>query len=146
MNRFIFAITLLLACATMLGEPKGSGRTIQCKTPKIAPACHWMHGRLEEANTNPSYRLWKIGTHRLIGIYSGLYAFQRRFESKYALDNEGPQLPSNLEEALWRSVRGSSANIIFADFEVCPLEKEVPEVMQPACIESAKNIVIKKNN
>jgi hypothetical protein len=146
MNRIIFSVTLLLACATMLGESKGSGRTITCKTPEIAPSCHWIHGRLGVANGNPSYRLWKIGTHRLLGIYSGPVAFNSRWKSKYALDNEGPQLPSNIEQALWRKVTGAWPNLIFADFEVCPLDKERAEVMQPVCIESAKNLVIKKNN
>ena len=82
----------------------------------------------------------------MLGIYSGPEAYGRRFEGKYELDNEGPQLPSNIEEALWRSVSGHWPNVIFADFEVCPLDKEEPEVMQAACIECAKNIVIKKND
>jgi hypothetical protein len=34
------------------------------------------------------------------------------------------------------------SNQIFADFEICPLEPEVAGTMQPACIESAKNIVV----
>lgn len=97
------------------------------------------------ANGNPSYRLWKIGTHRLMGIYSGPAAFNGRAQSEYALDNEGPQLPSNVEDALWKSVRGPWPNIIYAYFEVCPLNKEKPETMQAACIESAKNIAVKKN-
>jgi hypothetical protein len=33
---------------------------------------------------------------------------------------------------------------IFADFEVCPFEPEKEGSMQPACIESAKNIVVEK--
>jgi hypothetical protein len=37
MNRINFAISILLACAMMLGEPKDSGRTIPCKTLEIAP-------------------------------------------------------------------------------------------------------------
>jgi len=33
---------------------------------------------------------------------------------------------------------------VFGDFEVCPLAPEKEEHMQPACIESAKNIVPEK--
>ena len=95
-------------------------------------------------NGNPSYRLWKIGTNRILGIYSGPVTFNGRFTDQYALDNEGPQLPPNVESSLWKSVTGPWPNEVFADFEVCPLEKEKPEEMQAACIESAKNIVIKK--
>ena len=122
-----------------------SERTIPCKTPEIAHSCYWTRGRLSMANGNPSYRLWKIGTHRLLGIYSGPVAFNGRAQEEYALDNEGPQLPPNVEDALWRSVKGPWPNIIYADFEVCPLDKEKPETMQAACIESAKDIVVKKD-
>jgi len=90
------------------------------------------------ANGNPSYRLWKIGTHRVLGIYSGPSV------DRYGLDNEGPELPSNVERKLWATKDHHQANDIFGDFEVCPLEPEKPGVMQAACIESAKNIVIEK--
>ncbi len=137
---------ILLACSTGLGQSKKSERTIPCKTPEIANSCYWTRGRLSVANGNPSYRLWKVGTHRLLGIYSGPAAFNGQTQAKYALDNEGPQLPSNVESALWRSVEGSWPNVIFAEFEVCPLNGEKPETMQAACIESAKNIQVKKND
>jgi hypothetical protein len=144
MNRLVFAVTLLLLCAPGGGQTKDLKRTIPCKTPEIARLCYWTHGRLVVTNGNPSYRLWKIGTHRILGIYSGPATFNGPLTSKYPLDNEGPQLPANVEASLWKSVKGSWPNEIFADFEVCPLENEKPEGMQSACIESAKNIVIKK--
>lgn len=143
-NRVSAYVGILLVCNTILGQPKKSERTIPCKTPQIAQACYWTRGRLSVANGNPSYRLWKIGTHRLLGIYSGPVAFHGREESKFALDNEGPELPPNIEDALWTSVKGAWPNTVYADFEVCPLNKEEAETMQAACIESAKNIVVKK--
>jgi hypothetical protein len=81
-----------------------------------------------------------------LGIYSGPVAFNGPAQSKYALDNEGPQLPSNVEGALWKSVEGAWPNVIYADFEVCPLDEEKPGTMQASCIESAKNIQVKKND
>lgn len=146
MSRVLVAASLLLAWASATGEAKDSRRTIQCKTPTIAASCYWTHGRLAVANGNPSYRLWRIGTHRLLGIYSGPNAFDHQSESKYTLDNEAPELPSNVDEALWRSVKGGWPNIVYADFEVCPLEDQKPEAMQAACIESAKNITIKNDH
>jgi hypothetical protein len=87
---------------------------------------------LTYGNGTPAVRLWKIGTHRILGIYSGPSV------DRLGLDNESPGLPSNVESRLepWK-------NWIFADFEVCPLEPEIPEAMQAACIESAKNIIVK---
>jgi hypothetical protein len=54
-----------------------------------------------------------------------------------SLDNEGPEFPANVEDKF-----EPTKNLIYADFEVCPLEPEKPHAMQAACIESAKNIVV----
>jgi len=118
----------------------GSKRKIPCKTPAIASSCYWTHGRLRMSNGNPSYRLWKIGTNRLLGIHSGPSA------DLYGLDNESPEFPSNVWQKLWVSIPKNSPwpNTIFADFEVCPLEPEKRGAMQAACIEAAKNIVVEK--
>jgi len=99
-----------------------------CKSPRNAKSCYWVHGRLTYGNGTPAVRLWKVGTRRLLGIYSGPDVDRR------SLDNENPRLPANVQ-----SVFGPD-NSIFADFEVCPLEPEKPETMQAACINAAKNI------
>ena len=77
--------------------------------------------------------MWKIGTHRLLGIYSGPSA------DRYGKDNEDPEFPKNVQRAF-----KPFTNRIFADFEVCPLEPERKGAMQAACIEAAKNIVVEK--
>jgi hypothetical protein len=107
-------------------------RKVPCKTPENAAACYWAHGRLSVYSGTPSFRLWKIGTHRILGIYSGPDAAKRD-----ELDNEHPEIPVNV-----RRVFKPFANQIFADFEICPLEPDVAGSMQAACIESAKNIVV----
>ncbi len=112
-----------------------SKRKIPCKTPAIAASCYWIHGRLAAYNGTPEIRLWKIGTSRLLGIYSGPSVDRR------SLDNENPGLPANIQE---RFVFFS--NWIFADFEVCPLEPERRGWMQAACVESAKNIRVEEFN
>lgn len=111
----------------------GARRKIACKTPANAKSCYWTHGRLTYGNGTPAVRLWKIGTHRLLGIYSGPSV------DRDGLDNEHPELPANLG---WDSDFLSTR--IFADFEVCPLEEERPRTMQAACIEAAKNITVVK--
>lgn len=109
-------------------------RQIACKSPQNTATCYWAHGRLAVYNGTPSYRLWKIGTHRILGISSGPNAEQRD-----ALDNEHPEFPANVERAF-----KTPFSRIFADFEICPLEPEHAGWMQSACIESAKNIVVDK--
>jgi len=85
-------------------------------------------------NGTPAFRLWKIGTHRLLGIYSGPSV--DRYDS---LDNEDPAFPVSVQQKF-----DPLKNRIFADFEVCPSEPETTGAMQPACIESAKNIVVQE--
>ena len=82
----------------------------------------------------PSFRLWKIGTHRMLAIYSGPSV---DFAVEDLGDNEHPEFPANIQRVFRPTKNG-----IFADFEVCPLEPEKPNVMQAACIESAKNIFV----
>lgn len=132
-------VVLLSALALFVLSTGGSARrvskrTIPCKTPENAATCYWTRGRLGFYNGTPAYRLWKIGTHRLLGIYSGPSA-----ERSDSLDNERPQFPANLQEKF-----RPTENRIFADFEVCPLEPERPGAMQAACIESAKNIFVER--
>jgi len=135
----LFLLVFLLSCAP--GAAKDTpNRTIPCKTPANMNSCYWTRGRLRVGNGTPSYRLWKIGTHRLLGIYSGPSV------DRFGLDSEGPEFPANVESAFGQSKMDSPYDIwIFADFEVCPLEPEKPGHMQAACIETAKNLFVEKD-
>jgi hypothetical protein len=84
----------------------------------------------------PAYRLWKIGTHHLLGIYSGPSVWRG---DRLAIDNENPEFPPNVG----RLIHSGSVQV-FGDFEICPLESERPGSMQAACIESAKNPFLQK--
>ena len=126
-------LALLVFALAALSFPQGnSNRKISCKTTGNAASCQWIHGRLQFYNGTPSFRLWKIGTRRLLGIYSGSSA-----QRADLLDNEHPELPRNVQEKFV-----PAANRVFADFEICPLEPEKLGSMQAACIEAAKNIFI----
>jgi hypothetical protein len=85
-------------------------------------------------NGTPAYRLWKVGTHRLLGIYSGPSV------DRLSLDNENPELPASIYRVYDPAVGG----LLFGDFEVCPLEPEVAGAMQAACIESARNLLLRR--
>jgi len=98
-----------------------------------------------------TYRLWKVGTHRLLGVFSG--------PSHYAAltdeDMENPELPAELHQAYEADNRrhkratGMLWTIpppVFANFEVCPLRPEQKGVRQPVCIESAKNIFVQDDD
>jgi hypothetical protein len=116
---------------------KNAPRKIVCKGPMNAPSCYWTHGRLSFYSGAPAYRVWKVGTKRLLGIYSGASAWRG---DRLAPDNEDPEFPASVEKA-WDSRIGTA---LFADFEICPLEPERLGFMQASCIESAKNIFVER--
>ncbi|MGC2163200.1 MAG: hypothetical protein WA634_14910 [Silvibacterium sp.] len=131
MYRSFLLVWLFIAIPawTLTGHP----RRYVCKTPKLAPSCYWTRGQLKFWEGTPSLRLWKIGTRRILGIYSGPATYPGDLDG----DNEHPELPPNVQAKL-----KPFENQIYADFEVCPLEPEKPKTMQAACLEAAKNIVV----
>jgi hypothetical protein len=131
------AVVLILFAASTYStgfSVSTSKRRIPCETPVDASSCYWAYGRLGSYLGTPSFRLWKIGTHRVLGIYSG-----PSVDRYNCLDNEDPEFPPKVEKAFH-----PFGNRIFADFKICPLEPERAGVMQAACIEAAKNIVVDK--
>ena len=111
-------------------------RKIPCKTPDNAASCYWTRGRLGVYNGNPSFRVWRIGTTKIVGIHSDSYAQRRDPE-----DGEHPEFPPNILKLVDQLVDGHR---IFADFEICPFAPERRGEMQFGCIESANNVVIEK--
>ena len=124
----IVAVTL----SAMSAPQRASKRKIACKTPDNAKSCYWAHGRLAAYNGTPTMRLWKVGTKRILAIHSG-----PGYERGNDPENEDPDMPANVERAL-----RPFQNVVFADYEICPLEPEVAGDMQTVCIESAKTIVV----
>jgi hypothetical protein len=137
MKRIVAALVVVLLTITPTVLSASGKRDIPCKTTANAQSCYRTHGRLGCGNGTPSCRLWKVGTHRTLGIYSGPSEL-----GKDDLDNEHPEFPADVERAL--DLGTPNQRRIFADFEVCPLEPEKTGTMQAACIEAAENITIEK--
>src|SRR3989304_9686482 len=134
MRYAIMMMALILSVPAARATPQDTApRKISCKTPEIAPMCYWARGRLVFASGNPSYRIWKVGTKRILGVYSGPAAFTPRTNE----DSENPEFPANVAK-----VYRPPNNILYADFEICPLEPEQKGEMQSVCVETAKNIFV----
>ena len=121
-----------------LAEPMPT-RRIPCKTAENATTCYWARGRIMFYNGTPSYRLWKVGTKRLLGIYSGPSAWHG---DPLASDNENPEMPANVE----KGVSMGPGIVLWGDFEICPLVRERPGRMQAACVESATHLFVQNFN
>ena len=83
--KYVIAVSVVVLCALMprptaAGEP---ARKVSCKSEANAQSCYWTRGRLSLSMGAPAFRLWKIGTHRVLAIYSGPSV-------DFAEDNEHP--------------------------------------------------------
>jgi hypothetical protein len=97
------------------------------RQPALVGPCFTVHGRLSLYNGSPSARIWQIGSNRILGVT----------ESR-CVEPECPQMPDELRKMLnWEEG-------IFADFLVCPFTESKPEHMQFVCIESARNLHVRK--
>lgn len=95
--------------------------------PQLIGKCFRVRGRLSVYNGAPAVRLWRIGTRRILGIS----------EQRFSL----PEY-RNLPEDLTKQLNGE--NEIFGDFLVCPFTPAKPREMRLVCIESARNVVVRK--
>lgn len=132
--RYALISALALCAVAVQAVPQNTvRRKISCKTPENAASCYWTHGRLNFYNGAPSYRVWKIGTKRILGVYSG----PGRYPPPTDQDSQLPEFPAEIDK-----VFRPPDNTVYADFEICPLEPERKGEMQAVCIEGAKNIVV----
>jgi hypothetical protein len=146
--RYPLIAALALCAIAVQAVPQATAkRKIPCKTLENAASCYWTHGRLGVYNGNPPWRMWKIGTKRILGVYSGPSTYPPRTDA----DSQRPEFPANLDNIYeadykrrvarkeWDAEFPESA---FGDFEICPLEPERKGEMQAVCIESARKIVL----
>jgi len=81
-----------------------------------------VHGRLSLANGNPGFRIWIVGTKRILGVAE--------------FPPEEPLMPSKLREL------ALGEQFVFADFTVVPLSKEEEGVMRMVRVIRAEQTVI----
>src|SRR5579863_7647216 len=146
MRYALISALAMCAVATRAFPQRTEKRKIPCKTSEIAASCYWTRGRLSVYNGNPPRRMWKIGTRRILAIFSGPATFPPRNDQ----DSFKPEFPPNLEgadkaeEPRKTRLKEPFPDPAFGAFEVCPLEPERKGEMQAVCIESVKNVVLEK--
>jgi hypothetical protein len=101
------------------GSSIGAGCQTCKKDPDIVGSCFTVHGRLFLANGSPSYRIWRIGTHRIFGVHDSI-----------------------VPEAI--ALNLTWENAAFGDFYVCPFTGQRDGEMQFVCVESASKIIFQK--
>ena len=100
--------------------------TQACQTdPDLAGACFSFRGRLTAWNGNPTFRIWRIGTKRMLGVTDHLFPADEVV------------LPESLDGKVSFDVEA------YGDFLVCPLTTDTPGKMQMVCVESASDLIFK---
>jgi len=95
--------------------------------PQLVGRCFSLRGRLSVYNGSPALRIRRVGTRRILGISE-----QRFSVAGYR------NVPANVANQINQDVA------ILGDFLVCPFTPSRPREMQLVCIDTAKNLVIKK--
>jgi hypothetical protein len=126
-TRIATSLVLILCGSVAAMSPPVAVEKSCHEHPQLIGKCFRVHGRLSTYNGNPAVRLWRLGTKRVLGVSD-----QRFSRPEYR----------NLPEDLTKQLNGE--NEIFGDFLVCPFTRAKPRAMQLICVESAKNLVVKK--
>ena len=117
---------MLLSLATLGSLAESATITTSCATDErlVAP-CFTVHGRMSSWNGTPTYRIWVLGTKRVLGVSEGRFA-PNGYE---LLPLEIPQ-PTSFDTEY------------FGDFTVCPFEPEQPKKMRLVCVSAVNHLRI----
>ena len=115
-----------LAMAAILASPvfAADGAPSCAASPKLVGACFTVHGRLALWNGAPAFRIWPVGTKRMLGVNGA--------------DND-PEAASPIPDAVAR-LRKTDFTQVYGDYRVCPFSLGKPGRMQFVCIDSAANL------
>jgi|SRR5690349_5821344 len=121
--RFIVIPAILVAALSSSGQ-QGTVNSEQVCTHQglfVGP-CFTVRGRMYAANGSPSYRIWVVGTKRILGVH------------------EGVGVSECVTPALLDSLIGIEDKLVYADFVVRPVTPDRPGSMRMVCIASARRI------
>ena len=95
--------------------------------PLSAGPCFWVHGRLFAANGAPTFRIWPIGTRRLLGVKTG--------------DGADAAI-GDLPEPVRAMVSPDAFQVdVEGDYRVCPLATDRSGRMRQIHIDQAVHLV-----
>jgi hypothetical protein len=116
---------LVVPCIVLFAAVVGSPATPQerCEASPFG-ACWRVHARFTVYTGNAQEVLWPVGTHRLLRVVRGDERLLKVLIG--GNDDNFVQMADRYE--------------LFGDFEVCPLENDVPGAMRDVCIKKAENL------
>lgn len=123
-------IAMLGLAAASAAEPQVDKR---CEvSPKRDGQCFVVNGRLYASNGGPGYRIYKLGTHRVLGVFN-----------HYGQDID-PTLPLSVTHKLPGGALGFD-HYAYGNYTVCPFSKERKGAMRFVCIAAVGNLTLTKS-
>lgn len=119
-NRRTVGVAVLLNLCLLLGISRAQNSELPASGPSYE-----VHGRLSVYNGTPSFRIWIVGTKRILGVMED--------------DDLDVAMPKELLDILAEDINDRQ---VFADFKVTPCTTYERGVMQFVRIESARNVVV----
>jgi hypothetical protein len=116
----IVAMAIAVASSTMAADTAPSCAA----SPKLVGSCFTVHGHLSLWNGAPAFRIWPIGTRRMLGVNGA---------------DDDPDAVSPIPDAVAR-LRTSDMTQVYGDYRVCPFSISKPGHMQFVCIDGATNL------
>jgi hypothetical protein len=119
---------LLISASAITGQGEmGKAKPKPCRAqPTLVGKCFRVRSRLSLYNGNPTIRLWRAGTKRMLGV-----------SASYSREGYN-SIPEEIEKQLnWE-------NEVWGDFLVCPFTPQRPGEMQMMCIDEGKSIEVRK--
>jgi hypothetical protein len=116
----------------LIGIAQAAEPIADCEhSPLRVNECLNVRGRLSVYNGFLNYRIWPIGTHRLLAAVGG--------DGSCCEDKS--ILPLDINKLL--SVAPFRTQI-FANWRVCPLTRQKPGVMQHVCVQRAEHLTVRR--
>jgi hypothetical protein len=114
MSRSILAVVASLMAGAVGATPKAIDAKLGCRTnPALVAPCFELEGTVQAANGTPTFRIYKRGTNRILGISGG----------------EQPIAPRCLAEV------ASFERKVDGKFIVCPFSPDRPGHMRMVCVD-----------
>ena len=118
------SVVFIIATAIVLASPAFAAAGACAASPKRVGACFTVRGRLALWNGAPAFRIWPVGTKRMLGVNGA---------------DDDPDAASPIPDAVAK-LRATDMTQVYGDYRVCPFSRGRPGHMQFVCIDSAANL------
>jgi hypothetical protein len=124
------SMAITLAWLTCLAATPVTARTACEASAQLVGRCFWIHGRLGAWNGAPTFRIWRVGSHRILGVNTAANGG----------DSEQQPLPPEVLKATPKAADLFSTDL-YGDYRVCPFTRSRPGRMQYVCIAKATRLI-----